>query len=58
MKKVKKAQPWAFLFGGFNPSEKYEFVSCSDYEQPQYWMGKSLNKIHGSKMFQSTNQVR
>jgi hypothetical protein len=35
------------LVGGFNPSEKYEFVSWDDSSQ---YMGKT-------KMFQTTNQL-
>ena len=38
----------------FQPSEKYEFVSWDD-DIPKIW---SLNPFHGSKMFQTTNQLK
>ena len=39
-----------YLVGGFNPSEKYEFVSW-DYELPNMESQKKINFI-----FQTTNQ--
>ena len=42
--------PTLLLVGGFNPSEKYEFVSW-DYDIPK-WMD-----IHKIPWFQSTNQI-
>ena len=41
------------LVGGFNPSEKYEFVSWDDFPFPIY--GKS-SKIPWFQTFQTTNQ--
>ena len=41
------------LVGGFNPSEKYEFVSWDDYSQLN---GKIDKNRTCTKMFQATNQ--
>ena len=38
---------YPYLVGGFNPSEKYDFVSWDDSSIPN-WMGSHI-KFHGSK---------
>ena len=42
---------YKLLVGGFNPSEKYEFVGWDGYSIPNM-MGKSKIKFHGSSHHQ------